>query len=129
MSDSEHDHADSGFAWHVHHDQLVEWCWSFAERRAFILAHKPMSEQHIRLTRLRPVRAPLGDPTLLEAYTQAREAKEQAWEAYEQAWEASIQAQKAYELSVPPDALAAAHAEECPGCPWDGKTLFPEVKE
>lgn len=117
ISDTTTPTCTAGLAWHVHHNQLFEWCHDIEERRQYIRDQKPPEEIAVRLHRLAFIRTPtpLGDPTLRTAYEQARTAYEQAWIAYC--------------ASILPDALEAAHRAECPDCPWDGKTLFPARQE
>lgn len=71
-------------------------------------------------------------------YDQASEAYDQAWEAYEQARKASIQAWEFFQsidrnyteaLETYKPELLKLHQELCPNCPWDGQTIFPDIKE
>lgn len=64
-------------------------------------------------------------PPLLLAYVQARGAYVQARDAYYQALDARDEVWGAWRSSAECTAL---HAAQCPGCPWDGKTIFPEVR-
>ena len=81
----------------------------------------------------------------LEAYRKARETYRKAGETYRKAREACDKARKAYyrageargkareacdkTLEMYKDELEALHAQEHPGCPWNGKTLFPKEAE
>lgn len=63
-----------------------------------------------------------------EACDEAQEARARAWEAcakargaYVKAWAACEKAMEKYRVEI-----EALHAQECPDCPWDGKTIFPE---
>jgi len=47
----------SGYYWHVHHEQLWEWCYDYDERVAYIRAEKPAGEVELRLRLMQPVRA------------------------------------------------------------------------
>ena len=62
-----------------------------------------------------------------QAYDQARQAYIQAWQAYTQAWRAREQAEQAYDKTVANniEAIKKLHSIECPNCPWDGHTIFP----
>lgn len=150
------------WAWHVHHDTLVEPLRRpIQERRAYIRLSKPAEEIKIRLRLLKLVRGPVPLP-LLEAWAAYRKAwaayrkagyekadaayhkaaLEKPWRAYENAAMACDKASVAYEkawaayykaLTAYYKAGAACqedierlHAEECPNCPWDGKTIFPK---
>ena len=66
-----------------------------------------------------------------EAYDKAREAYVKAREAGDKAWEAYDKAREAYNktLNDHKDEIDALHREECPNCPWDGETIFPEEKK
>ena len=66
-----------------------------------------------------------------EAHVKAREAYVKAWEAGDKAWEAYVKAREAYNktLNDHKDEIDALHREECPNCPWDGETIFPEEKK
>ena len=119
----------TGFAFHVHHDKLVEFCTDYDERVSYIKSNKPLNEQELRLRlfKLTPQEL-LPKSEAWEAYgkakkahNEAREACSEAWEAYDKAWEAYGKAKKACESE-----LIKLHAELCPNCPWDGKTIFPK---
>ena len=97
-------------AWHVHHDQLMELLTEDIEvRRQYIREHKPEDEQALRLRLLQPVRSQF--PARLG---QAQVAYSQARAAYSQALVAAL------------PKIEALHREECPDCPWDGQSIFPE---
>ena len=127
--------------WHVHHDILVEPLTEPIENRiAFIKANKPKEEVETRLRLLKPIKAllPVDVVKTWEAYDKAREAHVKAWEAYVKAWEAyvktweaHVKAREAYNktLNDHKDEIDALHREECPNCPWDGETIFPEEKK
>ena len=86
------------FAWHVHHDRLIEpLIGSIEERVAYIKEHKPEHERDIRLRLLKPVIGSLpiiyakAEKALIEAW----KASDEAWKTYDEAKEASIEARKA----------------------------------
>lgn len=122
------------FAWHVHHKALVEPLTEPIEtRREYIRTNKPAEEQELRLRLLKPVKGKLPDEIVQAgeaygkawaAYTKGGEAHDKAWAAYTKAGEAC---DKALETHMP--AILALHAIECPDCPWDGHTIFPELEE
>lgn len=104
-----------GFAFHVHHDKLAEFCTDFDERVAYIKQSKPPREQKLRL-RLFKMIPPERLPQLLgeteEAYSEAEEACDKARKAYIEAWKTCE------------EELIRLHKEFCLDCPWDGKTIF-----
>ena len=135
---------DKGMAWHVHHSgYLVEFCWSVTERLDFIDKHKPETQRATRKRLLKLVSGKLPADLIKsreayykswKAYYKAEKAHDKAvegllqsveglkaWEAYAKAWKAYY---KAYEKHLP--AIEALHAKECPDCPWDGQTIFPD---
>ena len=123
------------FAWHVHHDVLVEPLVEPIENRiAYIKSDKPQHEQELRLRLLKPVKGKLPI-----ALVKAGSAYLKAWEAYDKAWswgvrektrDAYIKTRDAYinAMDAYMPEILALHAVECPDCPWDGKTIFPEKK-
>lgn len=128
-----------GFFWHVYHYVLFDWCNSYDEHLAYILREKPPEEHELRLRLMQPVKNIKVIKTYKEAIVPAdkvyRDAVTTAQKAYHElgvldetngealglAWEVYLEATR--------DALApvlALHAQECPNCPWDGRTIFPE---
>ena len=169
------------FAWHLHHDVMVEALTEPIEvRAAFIEKYKPSEEVPLRLRLLKKVQGALPAEVVQaeeardqareacaqareacvqtgeardqareacvqtgeardqgEAYFQAREARDQG-EAYDQASKAYFQAREAYNRAggacvqardACTPAIAALHAQECPDCPWDGRTIFTRKDE
>jgi hypothetical protein len=110
--------------WHVHHAILAEPLTEPIENRiAFIKANKPEAEVETRLRLMSPVRS-LPRTEARATYQEARAAYEKA---YEKTWAASDKALAAYEeawVALEKD-MIPLHAEQCPDCPWDGKTIFP----
>ncbi len=95
----------SGFAWHCHHDVLMEYVVDYDERAKYIQENKPKNELELRLRLFQMVTGPLSP-----ALDTARAALDTA-----------------IRDNMP--ALLALHAQECPNCPWDGKTIFSEVRQ
>ena len=95
----------SGFAFHVHHDVLVEYCTDYQERVDYIKERKPANEQGLRLRLFKMIPIDRVPPVLVEA------------------GKAYVEAGKAYE----PAELIKLHTELCPECTWDEKqkTIFP----
>jgi tetratricopeptide (TPR) repeat protein len=182
----------TGFAFHVHHDRLVEFCTDYDGRVAYIKSHKPEGEQELRLRLFKLIpknKLPLQLVKAMETYAEAREtcdeametyaearetcdeAREtydEAWKTYDEAWktyaearetcdeawetydeagktyaeagktyaearETCDEAEKTYDEAWKTYAearetceaeLIKLHAELCPDCPWDGKTIF-----
>jgi len=134
-----------GMVWHWHHSRyLAEFCYSLDERVEFIDKHKPEHERALRKQLLKPV---LGDLPrelvaagkarydLWKACVKAREAYAEAGrKAYANKWQAYKKACKAYDTWRAYDKIynkhlpliEKLHQEECPNCPWDGNTIFPE---
>src|SRR3990167_1611840 len=130
------------WGWHVHHNILCEpLTESMQMRRAYIRARKPANEIETRLRLLKGVRGAIP-VMLIDAYDAWLAARSAAWSAAsaavaaaESAWAAAWSAavataesawsayQKAYEDAMPE--INRLHLEECPDCPWDGKTIFP----
>ena len=95
--------------WHVHHDVLCEpLTYPVEDRIAFIKANKPSSEVETRLRLMQPVRGKL--PL-----------------RFVKAWSAWSAARDAYDKARP--ALERLHRKDCPGCPWNGHTILPELKK
>ena len=119
----------SGFAFHVHHDILFEWCSDYDERVEYIKHYKPKKEQRLRLRLFKMIpteRLPSELVKAWEVYDKAREAYVKAWEAYgktgeayDKALEAYGKAREAYDKDI-----QKLHKELCPNCPWDGETIF-----
>ncbi len=164
------------FYWHVHHNRLIEECYSYEERAAAIKTTKPASEIPLRLKLMQPVKGALP-PAFLQAwaaheeamvaYRKAMAALDGAWAAREGAWAAHEKAMVAYRKAMAdwdkakadwegaregawaayrkamaardkaradweealkhhwPE-IVALHAQECPDCPWNGHTIFPQ---
>ena len=103
------------FAWHVHHDLLVEpLIEPLKNRIAYIKDNKPEDEIATRLRLLKPVVG--GLPT----------AVAEAGKAYREARKAFDEVVKIHETEI-----LVLHARECPNCPWDNvqQTIFPEEAE
>src|SRR3990170_3124301 len=126
--------------WHIHHEVLLEWSDDIQERIDFIQAEKPKHEVEIRLRLLKPVQGALppklvkaGDARdkAYDANAKARDAYDKARDAYVKAGDARDKAKaaynKAYDECLPQ--IEALHALECPDCPWNGTTIFPEPSQ
>lgn len=128
--------------WHCHDDILLEPRIGTRKKRVyFIKRHKPQSEVPLRLRLYKRVKGKLPDKLVKAgaSYEKAGASYDKAWAAYkkagdkagasyEKAWASYDKAWAAYWKVVKacmPEILKL-HAKECPNCPWDGETIFPE---
>ena len=117
------------FAWHVHHDKLVEVLTESIEaRQEYIQLTKPQDEIDTRLRLLKPVvgELPAAVVEAGRACLKTRQALDEetqflnkAWRALDKAWEAFNEA-----LRTHASELNTLHAQECPDCPWDGRSIL-----
>lgn len=135
------------FAWHIHHDILIEPLLEPIEkRRRFIRKYKSVSEHELRLRLLQPVRGQLPERVVETGRTYAKANKEAGRlskiynETYRKAGVSCVRAKSDYmtaELAFNDSReaygnacqdykaeLGELHGQECPDCPWDGKTIF-----
>ncbi len=121
---------NQGFCWHCHHEVLLEYCHDFPGRVDYIRRCKPTHEQKLRLRLFKPVKGELPEEVVKarQAYAGARQAYDEARQAYDEARQACTEAIRAYEKAIAKNmpAIKELHTRECPNCPWDGKTIFPE---
>ena len=121
----------SGYYWHVHHEQLWEWCYDYDERVAYIRAEKPAGEVELRLRLMQPVRA--VPERMQRAYAEWERAAAERERAYAEREQAVAERERAYAeweraaAECAPE-MEALHALECPDCPWKNGTIFPEKK-
>ena len=99
------------YYWHAHHDILCESLIEPIQNRIdYIKANKPKHEVETRLRLLKPVQHPESLPKeWMEADAKWMEAEAKWMEA---------------EAKCLPE-IEKLHKEECPNCPWDGRTIFP----
>ena len=105
----------SGFAFHCHHDILVEWAYDFDERVKVIKLYKPKKERPLRLRLFKMI--PTDRSTI--NLTKFLDARDKAWKSYAMAREAYTK-----EFNKHTKYFIELHKELCPNCPWDGKTIF-----
>ena len=124
------------YYWHIHHGVLLEPSDDIGERREYIKNNKPVEEIPIRLHLLKEVKGRLPEAydeayrayyeayrdyyEASKAYDEASKAYYEASKAYDEAYRAYYEACRACKLEI-----EALHELECPNCPWDGKTIFP----
>ena len=79
-----------GMFWHVHHDSLIEYCYDYNGRAAYIRQHKPANEIEIRLRLFQPVKGKLPKEIIKAcvACDKAYVACDKAWTAGNNAWAA-----------------------------------------
>lgn len=115
--------------WIIHHGTLIEVTREpMANRVGFIERTKSREEIPVRLKWMRPVWGKLP-ASVVEAGRRLAGARKTAdrtgsnrayslkYAAEDKWYDAVKRCQKSIEK---------LHAEECPGCPWNGKTLFPD---
>ena len=101
------------WAWHLHHETLIEKLNEPAKNRIdYILSDKPEEEQALRLRLFRPVKSKVlaaawaeYDKLLAPARAEYDKVRAAAWAEYDKV-------------------LAAAHKKDCRDCPWDGTSIF-----
>ena len=145
---------EKGMFWHVHHDILLEYCYDYNKRVQFIKENKPKNEAELRLQLFKKVKGklPVAVVKAGDAYDKARAACNKAWAAYNKArtaydkaraacnkaWAAYNKARtvcdKAWAVYVKALkdnilAIEKLHCKECPGCTWDGTTIFSKGAE
>jgi len=105
----------------VWHNQLLSYCPDYDKRVRTIEATKPVHEIKPRLAWMQMVKGKWPDEVVRMAEAHGKACKvydNKAWEVYDKACEAYNQA-----MADNKDAIEKLHAEECPNCTWDGKTL------
>jgi len=145
------------YAWHVHHDRLVEPLTEPMETRiAYIKQNKPAREVEVRLRLFKLVQdqaavKPLYDEylakrkTLYDEYLAKRKPLD---DEYDAKWKPLYDEYLAKRKTLYDEYLAKRkplydeylakrepleskmlklHAEECPDCPWNGETILVEV--
>ena len=122
--------------WHIHHDSLFGFSDNIKERIEYIQNNKPVNEIELRLKLLKPVRGKLPAKIIMawKAYEEAGEASRKAWKAYNEASKAYEKARKTYNeawkayneaVKACQEEIKILHDIECPNCPWNGETIFP----
>jgi len=115
------------WAWHIHHDILIEpLIEPLKNRIEYIKKNKPIEEQPLRLRLLKEVKGKLPGiriSIIEKAYTEWRKADTE-WRKADAKWEkagakwrkADAKWNKKYRLQI-----LALHAKECPDCTWNEK--------
>ena len=126
-----------GLFWHVHHDVLCEWSNNIEERIDYIKKNKPEGEIETRLRLLKAVKGKLpeefykANKAWYKAWDEANKARNKARNKENKAWyEANKARDKAYKArNKYKNEIEALHKNECPDCPWNGRTIFPKKGE
>ena len=126
------------YYWHVYSDVLLGWYNNYDEEVDYIRNRRSLNEQLVHLRLFKPVKGRLPNEVIEtgqaygkaeQAYNdRARQASYKTWQAYDRArWKAWYEAWKAYENTLNDNkaAIEKLHSIECPNCPWDGNTIFP----
>jgi peptidoglycan hydrolase CwlO-like protein len=126
--------------WHIHHDKLVEWTDDLDERIEYVKGNKAPAEVETRLRLMKPVQGQLPEVFVKASAERKRayaewdrmdaerdQASAERKRAYAEWDRASAEWDRAWVECLPQ--IEALHAIECPGCPWDGKTIFPQVEQ
>lgn len=119
------------YCWHKYHDVLMSPVTEpIKNRRAFIRKHKPKYQRALRLRLLKRVRGTVLLDRAAKAAYDARidlatiekgKGLQGALHALAAAWASYETELRNFKANI-----ELLHAEECPGCPWDGRTIFPE---
>ena len=131
---------NTGWFWHVHHDVLLEWCYDYEERKKYIEEEKPEDERELRLRLFKRVEGeiPKELDEARKKYDEAEEKYNEVWKYYEagekynEAEEKCEEVKKNYEelgrkydeVRKYDEEIKELHKKECPGCPWNGWTIF-----
>ena len=103
----------TGFAFHCHHNKLVEWVSDYHQRVKYIKREKPPEEQALRLRLFKmipPDRLPADLYKARADFAKAVADFAKVWADAARAW-ADVD-------------WKSLHEELCPDCPWDGETIF-----
>jgi len=121
--------------WHIYHDSLLDFSANIEERIEYIKQHKSSSNIPLRLRLLKEVKGPLPEELVklgkawwkaLEAYVEADDKMQSGQfdeEAYRHAVDTYDEVQQKLDYTI--CKYNKEHAKECPGCPWDGYSIFP----
>ena len=113
------------FAWHVHHNVLIELLTEPIENRIkYIKKFKPKNDNGLIELRLKLLKVVKGE--LPKEFVEARQKydEDEAWQKCVETWQEYVEVYKKDEPQI-----LALHEKECPNCPWNGKAIFSkEVK-
>jgi hypothetical protein len=126
---------DVEYYWHMYHDQLVTPVMGpIKDRRKYIRTEKAKYEPPWKIKlRLRLLKRVRGTVLLDRAAKAAYDARidldtiktgkklQAMLHVLAAAWASHETELRNFKANI-----EALHAEECPDCPWDGETIFPE---
>ena len=122
---------DLQFYWHINHDMLLGCSANIQERIDFIRSFKPAEEVGIRLWLMKPVQGELPAAVVRAGAERHRAWAEcnKPWAERNNVWAEHDKALAEYNKTLSDNAIAieALHRQECPDCPWNGHTIFPEA--
>lgn len=130
---------NKGFFWHLHHDILCEYSANIEKRIKYIKKAKPTHEITLRLQLLKKVKGLLPKDfteatiVFIKKHKACNKALEtcgdsiEAWYNYLSTYEAQEAAKRKFNKmnELYKSEIEALHKLECPGCPWNGHTIFP----
>lgn len=93
------------FYWHIHHEILVETLEFPVKKRIEHILGKPWYEQPRRLRLFKPIKSRAAQQYMRRAYSPDMPIFNA--DQFIEEW----------------------HRQECPSCPWNGKTIFPELSD
>ena len=118
-------HEDSGLGMHVHHDVLIEYCYSLSERAEYINSDKPKREREtrLRLLRLLPTEALLDLPDEVQrVYAERQRVEAEWWRVHAEVQRVHAEVQSVLD-PIPASDLDAFHQKWC-GCKeWNGTEI------
>ena len=111
-----------GFFWHVHHDKLLEYCYSYEERADYIKNEKQEKEIETRLRLFKPIKDVKSLPKEWhEAYKKLNEVNKR-WNEVNKKWnEANKKRKEADEKCLPE--LEELHKKECGCSEWNREEI------
>lgn len=128
------------FYWHIHHNRLFESAKEpISNRKTYIKQNKPKSEQKLRLKLLKPIKLTQEIKDLLEVindyydydygyyydYNYLYNYTYNYYYNYNNYFRQPLDEQiLIYCLIASYQLIEELHEEQCPNCPWDGKSIF-----
>ncbi len=107
----------AGLFWHVHHQDLVEFCYDVQERREYIKYNKDDEEIPLRLKLLKPVRN--LSPELKELVRSCKHARVYDYSNYGYCMD-KLKLWIYRNLTI----INRLHKSQCKHCPWDGSNIL-----
>lgn len=119
---------NKGMCWHVHHLELIEYCYNRKERVAFIKKFKMEYERTDRLCLMQFVKGKLPEAVIVAAKVLAKaDRRYNKWPDWDwlDLWKKRFHAQSNLNkvMLEYKEEIDKLHDEECPNCIWDGKQM------